>query len=73
MILETENPQEAKVSFRVRLRGMLRLIRVHNVGFLARRLKCLADKNLNMTRTEVRILSFFQFILDNSFMCCSYI
>ena len=46
MIPKTENPQKAKMSVRVSLRGMLRLIRidtsrrVHNVGFLAGRLKC---------------------------------
>ena len=40
---ETENPQEAKVSVHVSLRGMLMLIcvdsirRVHNVGFLIER------------------------------------
>ena len=44
MIHETENPQEARVTVWVSLRGMLMLIRVdtsrrlHNVGFLAGRL-----------------------------------
>ena len=44
MITETENPQEAKSVYQVRLRGMLRLIRVdtlrrnHYVGFLMGRL-----------------------------------
>ena len=43
-IHETENPQEVKMSARISLRGMLRLIRidtlrrVHNVGFLVIRL-----------------------------------
>ena len=48
MIPETENPQETKsTSIRFSLRGKRRLIRgdtlrrVHTVGFLAGRLKCL--------------------------------
>ena len=48
MIPETENQQEAqKLSVRVSLRGIFRLIRadtlrrVHNVGFLVGRLLCI--------------------------------
>ena len=55
MIPKTENPQEAKkVSIRVSLRGMLRLIRVdtlrrdHNVGFLAGRLIYQSAKTRNL-------------------------
>ena len=49
MIPETENHRRGKVSVRVSLRGMLRLIRsdalhrFHNVGFLAERLIFISD------------------------------
>ena len=51
MIHEKENPQDAKVSARISLCGMLRLIRVytlrrvHNVGFLVERLSEMVDSN----------------------------
>ena len=52
MIPETENPQEAKLSARISLRGMLRLIRVdtlrraHSVGFLAGRLNYTINRDV---------------------------